>query len=93
MVVMMEADLSFLALRTLLWKSPIVRSRGHRSCRRNVRDSRVPMPSCRFVVDQTRLLSPFLDNPAGASAVLHPGDRDAERSELKRAFCSSLSEP
>jgi hypothetical protein len=44
MVVMMEADLSFLALRTLLWKSPIVRSRGHRSCRRNVRDVACPCP-------------------------------------------------
>jgi hypothetical protein len=72
MVVMMEADLSFLALRTLLWKSPIVRSRGHRSRRMNVRDSRVPMPSCRLVVDQTRPLSPFLDNPPGAARSFIP---------------------
>jgi hypothetical protein len=30
---------------------------------------------------------------ATLAIVLHPVGRDAERSELKRAFCSSLSEP
>jgi hypothetical protein len=33
-----------------------------------------------------------LDEAAAHRIVLHPARRDAERSELKRAFCSSLSE-
>jgi hypothetical protein len=36
--------------------------------------------------------SPFVRAHTHGEIVLHPIGRDAERSELKRAFCSSLSE-
>jgi hypothetical protein len=36
--------------------------------------------------------SPFVRARTHGEIVLHPVGRDAERSELKRAFCSSLSE-
>jgi len=36
--------------------------------------------------------SPFVRARTHGEIVLHPIGRDAERSELKRAFCSSFSE-